>query len=84
QEEDTGTILAHEHDLHGILAGGQYWWLIDFDGRTGWVSEDRIDLVERGDGERDRSGDAHPNSHLDFVEWDPLSQGLWRHPPRVP
>ena len=85
QEGDTGTILAHEHDLHGILAGGQYWWLIDFNGRVGWVYGDRIALVERnGDSGEHRSENGYSVPQLEFVEWPPFGRGLWRHPPRVP
>ncbi len=49
REGDEGTILAHEHSLEGVLSTGSYWWLVDFDGKTGWAREDSLDLLERPD-----------------------------------
>lgn len=32
-----GTITSHR--LGGIMTKGEYWWQVDFDGTTGWMSE---------------------------------------------
>lgn len=39
---DVGTVLSHPHGLGGILATGQHWWLVDFQGRIGWAAQDKL------------------------------------------
>lgn len=34
---EQGVVLTH--DMNGVLATGQYWWLCDIGGVEGWVSE---------------------------------------------
>ncbi len=34
-----GNILSHSNGLDGVLATGSYWWKVQVDGMTGWVSE---------------------------------------------
>ncbi len=37
-----GTVLSHPHGLEGVMATGQYWWLVDFQGRIGWAPQDKL------------------------------------------
>lgn len=34
-----GVILEHFNDLDGVYAKREYWWLVDFGGKVGWVAE---------------------------------------------
>lgn len=34
-----GVVLDHFSPLDGVLATGDYWWFVDFNNATGWVSE---------------------------------------------
>lgn len=41
-QNSLGRVKLHANGLDGILAKGTYWWLVDFDGKQGWVNEQDI------------------------------------------
>jgi hypothetical protein len=34
-----------DHSLNGVLAKGEYWWKVDFNGKVGWVAESALSPV---------------------------------------
>lgn len=72
-EGQEGTIVEHRHALQGVLATGNYWWPVDFDGQVGWVQQEDIERIEAAPAELPTETSTTEPS--DTAE-DPLLAGL--------
>jgi len=43
-----GVVLQHMNNLDGVLAKGSYWWKVDFNGVTGWISQGLLGTPGKG------------------------------------
>jgi hypothetical protein len=84
---DVGIIIEERHDLQGVLATGDNWWKVDFDGRLGWVRETSLDLADSAEPAQSTNPTAtpaidDPKTMMSSLNW--LLGRALRRPPLYP